>query len=259
MIAWKAVSLLSVLPFLLLTSGVLAQGQTTGRIDGTVSDERGAVIAGAEVTVVSRTTGSKRNVITDAAGSYTVPLVAPGIYQASVTASGFKKELVENVVVVITETTHVNFSLKVGSVIEELVSVRVDPTLIQKDGPQLGRVVDSRAVSELPLATRNLTQILGLSPGTAVDLPDNTAVGRNSQSISVNGVRTTQNNYQINGIDSNNIRSNNLQGIAVPAPETIQEFKVQTSLYDATFGRSAGGNIQAITRSGANEFHGAAY
>src|SRR5262249_16245540 len=76
---------------------------------------------------------------------------------------------------------------------------------------------------------------------------------------SVNGARSTQNNYQLNGVDANNIRNNNFQRIAVPAPETIQEFKVQTSLYDATFGRSGGGNIQAVTKSGANDFHGAAY
>src|SRR5205085_10410126 len=101
--------------------------------------------------------------------------------------------------------------------------------------------------------------ILGLSPGTSVDLPDNTMLGRNPQNISVNGARTTQNNYQINGVDANFIRNNNFQRPAVPAPETIQEFKVQTSLYDAAFGRSGGGNIQAVTKSGANDFHGAAY
>jgi hypothetical protein len=109
------------------------------------------------------------------------------------------------------------------------------------------------------LATRNFTQILGLSPGTAVDLPDSTALGRNPQNISVNGARTTQNNYQVNGVDANFIRNNNTQRISVPAPETIQEFKVQTSLYDATFGRSGGGNVQAVTKSGSNDFHGAIY
>ena len=77
--------------------------------------------------------------------------------------------------------------------------------LIQTDGPQLGRVVDSRAVAELPLATRNFLQILALSPGTFVDLPDNTALGRNSQSVSVNGARGTQNNFEINGIDANRL------------------------------------------------------
>jgi hypothetical protein len=115
-------------------------------------------------------------------------------------------------------------------------------------------------VSELPLATRNFTQMLGLSPGTAVDLPDNTAVGRNSQNVSVNGARSTENNYQINGVNALSIATNTTTpSLAVPAPESIQEFKVQTSLYDAAFGRSGGGNIQIVTKSGANDTHGAAY
>src|SRR6266404_6270227 len=129
----------------------------------------------------------------------------------------------------------------------------------QTENAQLGRVVDTRAVTELPLATRNFTQILGLSPGAATYLPDNTAVGRNSQNISVNGGRVTNNNFQINGVDANSMGTNSAPSLAIPAPESIQEFKVQTSLYDATFGRSGGGNIQAVTKSGGNDFHGGAY
>ncbi|HZE72129.1 MAG TPA: TonB-dependent receptor [Pyrinomonadaceae bacterium] len=245
---------------LLLLSSInaVAQNQTTGRIAGTVQDQNGAVIAGAEATVSSKAMGDERRVTTDSAGNYAVPLLSPGMYRVRVTAEGFNSAVFDNVQVVITETTSVNSALTVAGVIANPVLVRIAP-LIQRDGPQLGRVVDSRAVTELPLATRNFTQILGLSPGTSMDLPDNTAVGRNSQNISVNGARTTQNNYQINGVDANFIRNNNLINLAVPAPESIQEFKVQTSLYDATFGRSGGGNIQAVTRSGANDFHGAAY
>jgi carboxypeptidase family protein/TonB-dependent receptor-like protein len=243
---------------LLLSINAVTQNQTTGRIAGTVQDQNGAVIAGAEVTVSSKAMGDERRVTTDREGNYAVPLLSPGMYRVRVTAKGFNSAVFDNVQVVITETTSVNSALTVAGVIADPVLVRVAP-LIQRDGPQLGRVVDSRAVSELPLATRNFTQILGLSPGTSMDLPDNTAVGRNSQNVSVNGARTTQNNYQINGVDANFIRNNNLINLAVPAPESIQEFKVQTSLYDATFGRSGGGNIQAVTKSGANDFHGAAY
>jgi hypothetical protein len=259
MIAKTTASLLLPFAFLVLSSlGAFAQGGTTGRIDGTVKDKSGAVIARAEITVVSRATGEERKAISDTTGDYAVLLLPPGIYQVRVAAAGFKRTLIDDVQINITQTTVVNPVLEVGD-LKESVTISTAPPLIQRDGPQLGRVVDSRAVSGLPMATRNFTQILGLSPGTSVDLPDNTAVGRNSQSVSVNGARTTQNNYQINGVDANNIRSNNPVRLAVPAPETIQEFKVQTSLYDATFGRSGGGNIQAVTRSGANDFHGAAY
>jgi Carboxypeptidase regulatory-like domain/TonB dependent receptor/TonB-dependent Receptor Plug Domain len=232
--------------------------QTTGRIAGTVKDPNGAIIVGAEVTVKSLATSEERKVTTGAEGNYAVMLLSPGTYLMSVTAHGFKRAEIESVRVVITETTTVDVSLEVGNISEQAVISESVP-LIQSGGPQLGRVVDSRAVAELPLATRNFLQILALSPGTFVDLPDNTSLGRNSQGVSVNGARPTQNNFEINGIDANSLSQNNAISVAVPAPETIQEFKIQTSLYDATFGRGAGGNMQAVTRSGANEFHGSLY
>jgi hypothetical protein len=235
-----------------------AQSQTTGRIAGTIEDPHGAVIAGAEVTVTSLANSETRTVISGAEGNYVVMLLSPGTYRVGVTARGFKRAEIELVQVVITETTTVKVSLEVGNISEQAVIISSDPVM-QASGPQLGRVVDSRAVAELPLATRNFLQILALSPGTFVELPDNTAVGRNSQAVSVNGARRTQNNFEINGVDANDLSLNNMTAVAVPAPETIQEFKVQTSLYDATFGRAAGGSVQAVTRSGTNEFHGAAY
>ena len=241
----------------LVTAFAFTQSQTTGRISGTVKDQSGAVIAGAEVTVTSLATTEERKVITAAQGNYDVLLLSPGTYRMSVTANGFKRGEVEAVRVVITETSTLNFNLEVGTVTEEAV-ISARGSLIQSGGPQLGRVVDSRAGAGLPLATRNFLQILALSPGTFVDLPDNSALGRNSQNVSVNGARGTQNNFQINGVDANQLR-NSAGALAVPAPETIQEFKVQTSLYDATFGRGAGGNVQAVTRSGNNDFHGAVY
>lgn len=236
----------------------LAQSQTTGRITGTVNDEKGAVIAGAEVTVTNKATGEARVVSTDSEGHYSVPLLPPGTYQVAIKSAGFKKAVSDNVKVVITETTAVNADLSVGGT-EESVTVSAASPLVQTDSAQLGRIVDARAVAELPLATRNFTQILGLSPGAATYLPDHTSVGRNSQNISVNGARVTNNNFQINGVDANSMGTNSAPSLSVPAPETIQEFKVQTSLYDATFGRSGGGNVQAVTKSGTGEFHGAVY
>ena len=240
----------------LVTVFALGQSQTTGRIAGTVKDERGAVIVGAEVTVKSLATAEERKVTTDNQGNYSIPLLPLGAYRVVVVAKGFNPAVFNPVRVLITETTTVDAVPSVG--MADPVEVRV-VSLSQTDGPQMGRVVDSRAVAELPLATRNFTQILALSPGTSVALPDNTALGRNSQNVSVNGARVTQNDYEINGIDANRIDTNSATSLAVPAPETIQEFKVQTSLYDATFGRGAGGNVQAVTRSGANDFHGALY
>ena len=252
-----AVFVLSLLAF--TTPRILAQSQTTGRIAGTVKDEHGAVIVKAKVTAISSATGEERTVITDKEGNFSASLLASGTYVIRISANGFKDALFAAIPVAITETTNLNVEMRVGAVLEESVSINTTYSLLQTDGPQRGHIVDSRAVSELPLATRNFTQILALSPGTSAALPDNTALGRNSQQVSVNGARVTHNNFEINGVDANYIHTNNAQYIAVPAPETIQEFKVQTSLYDAAFGRSGGGNVQVVTKSGTNDFHGEAY
>jgi hypothetical protein len=237
----------------------LAQTQTTGRIAGAVRDPAGAVLVGAEVRVVSDASGDVRKVTTDDAGNYAVALLAPGRYKVRITISGFKDELLENVAVALTETTVINADLSVGAATGESVTVSATVPLVQAGGPQLGRVVDSRAVSELPLATRNFTQILGLSTGAITYLPDSTALGRNTQTISVNGARVTQNSFQLNGVDATTMGTAGSILVAVPAPETVHEFKVQTSLYDAAFGRAGGGNIQMVTRSGSNSLRGAVY
>ena len=240
----------------LCAAAALGQNQTTGRITGTVKDPNGALIAGAEVTVKSKTTAAERIGTTDDQGNFTVSLLPPGLYHLKVAAVGFNSLNSDSVQVGITETTTINVQLTLAGA--DTITVNI-AQLIQKDGPQLGRAVNSPTVSDLPLATRNFTQIMALSPGTSVSLPDNTALGRNSQNVSVNGARVTQNDFEINGIDANNLATNAAASVAVPAPESILEFKVQTSLYPATFGRGAGGSIQAVTKSGSNDLHGAAY
>jgi hypothetical protein len=235
-----------------------ASGQTTGRIAGTVKDQHAAAIPRAEVISTSEATGESRWVSTDETGDYVISLLVPGAYRLSFVATGFKRVVLDEIHVEIAQTTTLNAILPVGSV-SDSVTVSTAAPLIQTDGPQLGRVVDTRVVSALPLATRNITQILSLSAGTATYLPDSTGVGRNTQTISVNGARMTQNNYEINGIDANTMGTASAVNVAIPAPESVEEFKVQTSLYDATFGRAGGANIQVVTKSGTNEFHGEAY
>lgn len=247
--------------FLLLCFGVKAvvQSQTTGRIEGTIRDQAGALVVGAEVSATSRVNHEERKTRTNHNGAFVLLLLPPGSYVLRINADGFQQLVFDNVIVRITETTRINAEMNVGSGPQVSVTISTGAAPTHADGPGLGRVVDSRTVAELPLATRNYTQILALSPGADAGLADNTGVGRNSQNISVNGARRTQNNFQINGVDANTIGTNSALFIAVPAPETIQEFKVQTSLYDSTFGRSGGGNMQAVTKTGGNDFHGAGY
>jgi hypothetical protein len=126
----------------------------------------------------------------------------------------------------------------------------------------MGRATDERTIQELPLANRNYTQILALSPGTVVELPNAAALGRNSQNVSTNGNKTTANNFQFNGIDANNLSQNSASGYqsevgtAIPAPDTIEEFKAQTGSFDAGYGRGAGANVDVISKAGSNHWHG---
>jgi hypothetical protein len=237
---------------------VPVHGQTTGQIAGIIRDQTGAVMVAAEVTIVRHKTGDLRRVTTDQTGGYRAPLLTPDTYEVTIAALGFQTVRFADVKVDVTETTTINAELTPASVVES-VTVTATAPLVRKDGPQLGRVVDSRAVSALPLATRNVTQMLALSPGAVTHLPDNTGVGRNTQTISVNGARVTQNNFEIDGVDVNTMGSSGAVTLPVPAPESIEEFKVQTSLYDATFGRAGGANVQVVTKSGTNAFHGVVY
>ena len=249
--------LLFVALFLLPFDQCFGQSQTTGRIVGTIVDPDGDAVAGAEVVAVHKATGIEQKTTTDETGTYSVASLQSGEYRVSVTKSLFAALHIETVVVVITETSTVSTLKLVLAGVNAAVVVSVP--LLQVDGSQMGRVVDSIAVAELPQATRNPTQLLGLSTGASVALPDNAALGRGSQDPTVDGARTTQNAAHVNGIDANYILTNSFATIAVPAPETIMEFKLQTSNYDSGYGRAGGGNIQIVTRSGSNNLSGTLY
>ena len=137
--------------------------------------------------------------------------------------------------------------------------------MAETESSTLGRAVEPESIQLLPLANRNYTQILGLSPGVVVALPDATALGRGTQNVSSEGAKTTSNNIQFNGIDANNASQNSAEndgeevGTGIPAPDAIQEFKVQTGNYDAAYGRGSGANVDLVSKSGSNQFHGSAW
>src|SRR5688572_2103712 len=253
--------MLAIMALLAIMAGISIKGYAqgaSGTISGKIMDSSGAAISGASVQISSQATGEAREVVADAEGNFTLPLLPSGAYTVKVIVEGFKNVVMEGIVVNITQTTKVKVVLEPATV-DEVVTVVAQSPLVQSENVQLGRVVDQRSISQLPLATRNFQQLLALSPGTTASLSNNTELGRGDATISVNGQRTTSNSVRINGIDANSIGTNSTPNIAVPASDSIQEFIVQTSLYDATQGRNAGGNVEAITKSGANAFHGNAY
>jgi hypothetical protein len=242
---------------------VAGQTATTGEVRGTVHDVSGAIVPGAEVTVTSMSSGEHRMVKAGKDGSYTVPLLQPGKYTVEIVASGFEHDIHQGNVVLVTETTVVNGKLKPGSV-ETTVEVDDSAPLIDTTSNALGDVVASEQVQALPLVNRNFTQIIDLSAGVTSSVTKAEELGRGSGGqvpeaegggINVQGARASDNNFQLNGVNVNDFGGSGL-GIPIPNPDTIQEFRVQTGMYDAEYGRVAGANVDVITKTGSNAFHG---
>src|ERR1700730_10566885 len=257
----------------LLRTAVLAlcalpmHGQTanTGAIAGTVSDPSGGLVPRAAVVINSQGTGEKRDLATDAEGNFLVQFLTPGNYDLTVRAAGFEPFILNGVQVQITEVSRLKIQLALRGA-KEQIAVSAAPSLLQTENATLGRVIDRNTIEELPLVNRNFTEILGLTAGTNTDIVDATQLGAGSQEIRANGARSGDNNFMLNGVDANSYGSNITEvtpfggaGIAIPAPDTIQEFKVQTSLYDAQYGRGGGTNVNVETRSGTANLHGNVY
>lgn len=243
-----------------LVSGVnfvFAQG-TTGQISGTVTDPNGAVVQGASVSVTNLETNLSRQTTTGDDGIYSFQLLPPGRYKIEITANGFQTISVE-ATVNITQTTTVDVPLKIAGSLDSNVTVTADAPVLQSETSQNGRVLTGETIRQLPLPTGNFQQLLTLQAGAQSSVSNTTELGRGDATISVNGQRTTSNSVRINGVDANSIGTNSTPNIAVPAPDSLQEFVVQTSLYDASNGRNAGGNVEAVTRSGTNDFRGSLY
>lgn len=234
-----------------------AQG-TTGQISGTVSDPNGAVVQGASVKVTNLDTNLTRETTSGDDGNFALQLLPPGRYKVEISSANFAA-LTREIVVNITQTTTVDVSLAVAGAAVGEVTVTADAPILQAETSQNGRVIEGNTLRQLPLPTRNFQQLLTLQSGAQSSVSNNTELGRGDATISVNGQRTTSNSVRINGIDANSIGTNSTPNIAVPATDSLQEFIVQTSLYDASNGRNSGGNVEAVTRGGGNEFRGNVY
>jgi len=233
----------------------LAQGGATGAITGTVQDPSGGIIAGAKVEIVSEATSQVvRDLTTDSSGSFTATLLPVGSYSVEVSATGFAKTKFSGALVRVTETTRMTAVLKVTQA-TEVVTVSAEVTTINTADATTGEALGAAAVSTLPLPTQNFQQLLSLSTGASSDLNNAGDLGRGTARIDVNGQRETNNNYLIEGISSADFGSGELTFTPIPNANAIEEFKVSTSLYDATQGRNGGGNINAVLKTGANKYH----
>ena len=241
---------------LLVSSLAFAQGGATGAIGGVVQDASGAVIANAKVTITNEGTGELlRQVVTDATGSFSATLLPVGAYTVEVNATGFPITKFPGVVVRITETTRMTATVRT-SVVKEVVEVQSQIEAVNTTDATTGQSLGAQTITDLPLATRNFQQLLTLSTGASADLNNAAQLGRGSVFIHVNGGREDNNNYLIDGISVADYAFGELTYTPLPSPDSIQEFKVSTSLYDSSQGRNGGGNINASLKSGTASFHG---
>ena len=252
-------ALLVILVTFLLVTGALAQGGATGAITGTVEDPSGALVADADIQVINQATGvAVRTVKTDGSGAFTVQLLPVGTYTIVVTGGGFQQAKFSDIAVRITETTRITAKLRPQAV-QQRIEVQAEVQTVETTTAATGQAIESQTIRELPLATQNFQQLLTLSTGAQSDLSNSTQLGRGNVRVIVNGQREDNNNYLIEGISATDYNVAQATNIPLPNPDVVEEFKTQTSLYDASQGRNSGGNVNAVLKSGTKQFHGDLY
>ncbi len=240
-------------------AAVFAQSGPTGSLSGLVQDPSGASVAGAKVSAVHSETGLSRSATTNSDGRWNLPVLPIGKYKVTVEATGFKKAVadidVEAAVPRVLDTR-----MEVGEVSVE-VNISDTAPLATPTTSTTFRQLSGQELVQVPTSTRSFTHLLSAEAGVSSDLPPVLTNGTGNISPSVNGTRTTSTSLTFNGIDATNLTTNegSFSDNISPAPETLSEVKLQTSLYDASTGRSGGGNFQLVTKSGGNKFNGTLY
>ncbi len=229
---------------------------TTGLIQGTIFDPNGAVVQGASITVKNQDTGFQRTVTSNSDGFFTAPLLPLGKYTVTATAGGFTDTVLQNIEVSIGQTLSLKIDLKVGGAVET-VDITSDVEGIETAQTELSTQINERSVENLPINRRDFSRFVQLTPGVSI------VQGPDGDEITINGQKGIQNNFSIDGADANNPFFGEQRGGQRPAftvsLESIKEFQVVPVGASAEFGRSSGGFINAVTKSGTNQFAGSAF
>jgi carboxypeptidase family protein/TonB-dependent receptor-like protein len=230
--------------------------QSLGSFTGTVTDTSGAVVPGATVNVQDMDKGFIRTAVTGSDGSYVFPDLAPGRYQMSVEKSGFEKTLRTNISLRVDAHLSLDFQLKPGAV-SMVVNVEGTPELVQTENATVGTTVEQEKISELPYNGRHFLQTMLFTPGVVPGVQGSELNDNRGGSIEVNGMREDANSYLLDGMSDTSIAVGTYS--ATPPLDSIQEFQIETGVYDAKFGNSAGGQVNMVTKSGTNTLHGSLY
>src|SRR5437762_1657372 len=238
-----------------------------GTISGTVTDSSGRVIGNVQITINNLATGVTRDVTTNDGGFYSAPNLLPGTYQAKFSAKGFKTEARSGIALTVGATEVLDLTMKVGTAVET-IQVTGEAPAVQLATSDISAVVNATTVRELPLNGRSWTDLATLQPGVdAIHTQPDFAAGTDrgnrgfGQQLTISGARPQQNNYRLDGVSLNDY-ANGAPGSVLGGNlgvDAIQEFSVLTSNYSAEYGKTSGGVVNAVTRSGTNRFHGSAY
>ncbi len=239
--------------------------QTTGTLLGAITDPSGASVAGVTVRASNLATNLTRETQTDQSGSYSIPYLPAGNYKVTVTQEGFQVQQINSVTLQVEQSARIDISLKVGTV-AETVNVSGAAALLQTENASVGTVIDSSKIVDLPLNGRNFIQLAQLIPGVQAGTPGSITVRRGRGSVgqtdaaygstaaSANGSRDTANRFYLDGIEVMDYDA--MTYSFSPSVDSLSEFKVQTSTYSSEYGGAPGGQINMLTKSGSNDFHG---
>src|SRR5467141_3080585 len=245
--------LLTLLSTFALMLAPTVSASPTGSINGFVKDQSGSMISGGKLTLTNMSTNAKLEAESDSNGGFQFLQLAPAMYSLRVEATGFKKVVIDNIVVQVDQITHLEPSLQIGSVSETIeVSGGAIP-LLESDRNTLGDVVNSQVISNMPLNARQYLDLALLTPGV---LPS--SAGTQGGGFNVSGARSQSNVFLLDGVSNIDTQINSALG-NFRITDAVQEFAVQTSVATAEFGRGTGGQVSIVTKSGTNQFHGTVF
>src|SRR3984893_12046132 len=253
--ARRAIWVFAVLAALLAS---LATAQSNSLLNGSVSDPSGASVAGAQITLTDSATGLERTTASNGSGLYQFLDVPPGNYRLQATASGFAPEVAANVTLIVKTPSTINIKFQVAGV-DTKVTVEGEAPLINRTDASLGNTFEENQIAQLPIADRNVVQLLSLQPGVAY-LGNQANVDTDTRSGAVNGMRSDQSNVTLDGIGVNDQNYGYaFTSVLNMPPDSIQEFRVTTANTNADSGYSSGAQVALVTKSGTNNFHGSLY
>ena len=223
---------------------------------GTVRDQTGGMLEGVQIEMREESTGAARSTLSVKNGTFIIPVLPPGRYTATATLAEFKKGIIKNVTLSVGDKTALNFVLEVGSN-QESITVEANAQLTQTESSSVGQVIDNQKITTLPLNEREFLQLALLGPGAAPPAPESRLSTQSNSGVNISGAREASNNFLLDGVDNNDLFLNRL--VVNPSVDALGEFKIQSSNYEAEFGRNGGAQVNVALKSGTNDLHGSLF